>query len=235
MRKGLTELVFILDRSGSMGGLEKDTIGGFNGMMEKQRRQEGEANITTVLFDDQYELVHDRVPVGRVKPLTERDYYVRGCTALLDAVGKTIRRMGLIQKHLPGEWKAEKVIFVITTDGLENASREYDYGEIRRMIERQKSRFGWEFLFLGANMDAVAEAQKFGIGEARSVTFENDSDGIAVNYRALDQALCYMRSAPCMAAMDRSWKAEIEENTAACVRKDINRGRKEKHGKRRFL
>lgn len=212
MKKGLTELVFILDRSGSMGGLESDTIGGFNSMIAKQKKQEGEANVTTVLFDDRCDLIHDRFPIGVIKPLTEDDYYVRGCTALLDAVGKTIHKMGNIQKYLPDEMKAEKVIFVITTDGMENASRTYKYDEIRYMIERQKKRYGWEFLFLGANMDAVEEAKKFGISEERSVTFQNDSEGIAVNYRSVEKAISSMRGAPCMASVDGSWKEEIEED-----------------------
>lgn len=210
MKKGLTELVFILDRSGSMSGLESDTIGGFNGMIEKQKKQDGEANVTTVLFDDKYELIHDRFPIQAIKPLTERDYYVRGCTALLDAVGKTIHKIGNIQKYLPDDMKAEKVIFVITTDGLENASREYNYDRIRQMIERQKEQYGWEFLFLGANMDAVSEAKKFGISADRSVTFENDSEGVATNYRVVGQALCRMRSAASTAEVDGTWKEEIE-------------------------
>lgn len=212
MKKGLTELVFILDRSGSMGGLESDTIGGFNAMIEKQKTQEGEANVTTVLFDDKYDIIHDRFPIGAVKPLTTNEYYVRGCTALLDAVGKTIHKVGNIQKYLPDEMKAEKVIFVITTDGLENASKEYNYEMIRRRIERQKEKYGWEFLFLGANMDAVTEARKFGIAEDRSVTFENDSAGVAMNYRVMEQTIRCMRAAPRMADVDGSWKKEIEED-----------------------
>lgn len=212
MKKGLTELVFILDRSGSMGGLESDTIGGFNGMIEKQKKQEGEANVTTVLFDDQYELIHDHFPIDTIRPLTNRDYYVRGCTALLDAIGKAMQKMINIQKHLPEDEKAEKVIFVITTDGLENASREYGYDQIKKMIERQKERYGWEFLFLGAKMDAVSEARKFGIGADRSVTFCNDSQGVATNYRAVEEAISSMRSAPCMGSVDGSWKKEIEKD-----------------------
>lgn len=212
MKKGLTELVFILDRSGSMGGLESDTIGGFNAMIEKQKSQEGEANVTTVLFDDQYDIIHDRFPIEAVRPLTGNEYYVRGCTALLDAVGKTIHKAGNIQKYLPEDMRAEKVIFVITTDGLENASREYSYDDIRRMIERQKEKYGWEFLFLGANMDAVSEARKFGIGAERSVTFENDSAGVAMNYRVVEETIRCMRAAPCMASVDGSWKKEIEED-----------------------
>lgn len=211
MKKGLTELVFILDRSGSMGGLEQDTIGGFNSMLEKQRQQEGEANITTVLFDDKYELIHDRFPIHAVRPLTPNDYYVRGCTALLDAIGKTIHKMGNIQKYLPEDMKAEKVIFIITTDGLENASREYGYSRVKEMIERQKERYGWEFLFLGANMDAVAEARKFGISADRAVTFENDSAGVAMNYRVVEETVRCMRQAPCMASVGGEWKKDIED------------------------
>ena len=213
MKKGLTELVFILDRSGSMGGLESDTIGGFNAMLEKQKKQEGDAHITTVLFDDKYEQIHDRFPISQVKALTSEDYYVRGCTALLDAMGRTIHQMALIQKHLPKEERAEKVIFVITTDGLENASREYSRSQIRRMIEHEKEKYGWEFLFLGANMDAVKEAGSFGIGADRSVTFQNDSRGIETNYRVVSETICMMRcAAPDAAPLGAEWKNEIEED-----------------------
>ena len=158
MKKNLTELVFILDRSGSMGGLEPDTIGGFNAMLTRQKEQEGEANVTTILFDHEVQLLHDRFPLHAVAPLTEKDYYVRGCTALLDAIGYGVEKMVNIQRHLPEDERAEKVIFVITTDGLENASKRFSYEKIRRLIEREKERYGWEFLFLGANMDAVQEA-----------------------------------------------------------------------------
>lgn len=212
MKEGLTELVFILDRSGSMRGLEKDTIKGFNDMVTKQKEQNGDVNITTVLFDNQYSLIHDRIPIHKLKPLSEEDYYVRGCTALLDAIGKTICYMENCQKDLPENMKVEKVIFVITTDGLENSSIEYDYDEIYKMIDIQKRKSGWEFLFLGANMDAVAESQKLGINNNRSVTFQNDSKGIALNYLAINQAITSMRSAPCMADVDGTWKKEIEQN-----------------------
>ena len=164
MKKNLTELVFILDRSGSMGGLEPDTIGGFKAMLTRQKEQEGEANVTTILFDHEVQLLHDRFPLHAVAPLTEKDYYVRGCTALLDAIGYGVEKMVNIQRHLPEDERAEKVIFVITTDGLENASKRFGYEKIRRMIEREKERYGWEFLFLGANMDAVQEAARFGTG-----------------------------------------------------------------------
>ena len=211
MKKGLTELVFILDRSGSMGGLESDTIGGFNGMIEKQKKQEGDANVTTVLFDDRVEIVHDRFDLRIVRELTDRDYYVRGCTALLDAVGSTIDKMVNIQKRLPGEHRAEKVIFVITTDGLENASRQYSYAEVKHKIELEKEKYGWEFLFLGANMDAAAEAQKFGISDDRAVTFNNDSRGIALNYETVQETLCCMRLAePGTAPIGSGWKKNIE-------------------------
>ena len=213
MKKGLKELVFILDRSGSMGGLESDTIGGFNAMLEKQKKQEGDAHITTVLFDDKYEQIHNRFPVNQVKALTSEDYYVRGCTALLDAMGRTIHQMALVQKHLPEEERAEKVIFVITTDGLENASREYSRSQIKQMIEQEKEKYGWEFLFLGANMDAVEEADSFGISADRSVTFQNDSQGIETNYRVVSETISMMRSAaPCAVPLGAEWKREIEED-----------------------
>ena len=209
MKKGLTELVFILDRSGSMRGLEEDTIGGFNGMLDRQRRLEGEANVTTVLFDDNYEIIHDRFPLQAIRPLTRNEYYVRGCTALLDAIGKTICKIRTVQDYLPDDMKAEKVIFVITTDGLENASREYGYAQIRKMVEEQKER-GWEFMFLGANFDAVAEAAKFGIAEERSATYVNDRAGVRKNFEAVGQAVCAMRAAPKMSAVGAGWKQEIE-------------------------
>lgn len=210
MRKGLTELVFILDRSGSMGGLEQDTIGGFNSMLQKQKEQEGEANITTVLFDNLYEKIHDRVPADRVKPLTENEYFVRGSTALLDAMGRTIHEMALIQKVLPKDCKAEKVIFVITTDGMENASREYSRSRVKEMIEHEKEKYGWEFLFLGANMDAVEEARSFGIGRDRSVTFQNDSAGVSLNYQVVSETITRMRGSAAPVGAD--WKKKIEED-----------------------
>lgn len=213
MKKNLTELVFILDRSGSMRGLERDTIGGYNGMMDKQKKEEGQANITTVLFDDQYEKIHDRVPLDQVSELTEEQYYVRGCTALLDAIGRTIHDMALIQKHLPDGEKAEKVIFVITTDGLENASRQYSRAKIKEMIRHEQEKYGWEFLFLGANMDAVAEAGSLGISADRSVTFQNDSQGIETNYEVVGRTLCQMRMAETAAPrMGGEWKEEIEKD-----------------------
>ena len=193
MKKGLTELVFILDRSGSMSGLETDTIGGFNGMLTKQKKEEGEANVTTVLFDDQIEVIHDRFPIEIVKPLTDEDYYVRGCTALLDAVGSTVKKIENIQKRLPEEMKAEKVIFVITTDGQENASREYSASMVKKIIE-ENQRKGWDFLFLGANIDAVQEAEKIGIRRTHAASYKNDSRGVQLNYQATGNIISYMRS-----------------------------------------
>lgn len=194
MKRGLTELVFILDRSGSMGGLESDTIGGFNGMLSKQKKEAGEANVTTVLFDDQIELIHDRFPMNVVKPLTEEDYYVRGCTALLDAVGSTVKKVENIQNRLPEELKAEKIIFVITTDGKENASREFSAKMVKKAIERNQEK-GWQFLFLGANMDAAEEAEKMGICRTHAASYKNDSRGVQLNYEAAGNVLSYMRSA----------------------------------------
>lgn len=194
MKKGLTELVFILDRSGSMAGLESDTIGGFNGMLGKQKREEGEANVTTILFDDEIETIHDRFPLEVVKPLTEEDYYVRGCTALLDAVGGTVKKVENIQKHLPEELRAEKVIFVITTDGMENASQEYSTDMVKKMIERNREK-GWQFLFLGANIDAAEEAEKIGISRTHAASYKNDSKGVQLNYQAAGMVLSCMRCA----------------------------------------
>ena len=181
MKKGLTELVFILDRSGSMEGLEKDTIGGFNGMLQKQRKEEGEANVTTILFDDEIEVIHDRFPVSVVNPLTDTDYYVRGCTALLDAIGSTVKKIENIQKRLPEDMKAEKVIFVITTDGHENASQEYSYKMVKELIEKNQEK-GWQFMFLGANIDAINEAKSLGIRPGHAVSYKNDSKGVKLNY-----------------------------------------------------
>ena len=194
MKKGLTELVFIIDRSGSMGGLESDTIGGFNAMLKEQQAVEGEAVVTTVLFDDQYELLHDRIDIKAIAPLTSKDYTVRGYTALLDAVGKTINKIRQVQHQTAEEYRAEKVMFVIITDGCENASREYSAKQVKDRIERQKQKYGWEFVFFGANMDAIAEAGKLGIAADRAQNYHADAvgtceawstvSGISVSFRA---------------------------------------------------
>ncbi len=207
MKKGLTELIFILDRSGSMSGLESDTIGGYNAMIEKQRGESGEAMITTVLFDDNYELLHDRINLKGIKPLTTKEYYVRGTTALLDAVGKTIQKMINVQKNTVESEKAEKVLFVITTDGQENASLEYTYSKIKTLIENQKHQYDWEFIFLGANIDAVSEARKFGIDSSRAARFNNDSEGIHLNYEAVSEAISELRADNIISS---KWKNSID-------------------------
>lgn len=211
MNAKLTELVFILDRSGSMSGLEDDTIGGFNGMIKKQKGADAEVNITTVLFDDQVEIIHDRFPIDIIAPLTSEEYYVRGCTALLDAVGMTIKKVENIQNHLPEDHKAGKVIFVITTDGHENSSHEYSYRAIKKMIEAKKE-LGWEFLFLGANIDAAAEAEKIGIARNRSVTYENDSHGVSLNYEVVGNAVrMAVELDENEELIEDDWAEEIEE------------------------
>lgn len=182
MKKGLTELVFIIDKSGSMSGLESDTIGGFNSMLKEQQAAPGEAIVTTVLFDHEYELLHDRLDIQAIAPLTDKDYTVRGNTALNDAVGKTINKISQAHRHTSEDYRAEKVLFVIITDGEENASREYSEDKIREMIERQKQKYGWEFIFLGANMDAVKEADKYGIAADRAQNYRADSCGISAAY-----------------------------------------------------
>ena len=209
MKTNRTELVFILDRSGSMSGLESDTIGGYNAMLEKQKKEAGEATVTTVLFDDKYELLHDRIDLKGIAPITDREYYVRGCTALLDAIGKTIQKITNVQKHTSPENRADKVLFVITTDGMENASREYTYDKIRAMVERQKQEYGWEFLFLGANIDAISTARRFGIGADRAVNYHADSQGTRLNYEVVSETVSCMRAGAPIAA---DWKREIEKD-----------------------
>ncbi len=209
MKKNLTELVFILDRSGSMAGLESDTIGGFNSMIEKQKKLDGECLVSTVLFDNESEVIHDRVQLGEVKPMTDKEYFVRGCTALLDAIGGAIHHIGNVHKYARKEDVPEKTLFVITTDGMENASRRYGADKVRHMVERQKEKYGWEFIFLGANIDAVSEASKIGIGADRSVTFTNDSEGIEENYKAVSDVVCCMRASMPISA---DWKEDIERN-----------------------
>ena len=209
MRKNMTEIVFILDRSGSMSGLETDTIGGFNSMIEKQKKENGEALISTVLFDNVSEVIHDRVPVQKVEPMTDRDYSVRGCTALLDAIGGAIHHIGNVHKYARNEDVPEHTLFVITTDGMENASRRYDSEKVKKMIERQKEKYGWEFLFLGANIDAAKEAARFGISSDRAVTYKCDEIGTALNYEVIGETVaCFCASRPISA----DWKDSIEED-----------------------
>ena len=197
--KDLCEVVFILDRSGSMSGLEADTIGGFNATLEKQKKEKGDVVWSTVLFDDKHEVIHDRVPIAKIEKLTDREYYVRGCTALLDAVGRAIHHIGNVHKYARPEDVPGKTLFVITTDGMENASREYTYAGVKQMIQRQTEKYGWEFLFLGANMDAVSVAGRMGIRAERSATFSNDRLGIETNYRAVSEAMSDLRAVGCIA------------------------------------
>ena len=209
MKKNLTEIVFILDRSGSMAGLEDDTIGGFNAMIQKQKGEAGEAYVSTVLFDNYTEVIHDRLDIRKVQLMTRREYYVRGCTALLDAVGKSIHHIGNVHKYAREEDRPEKTIFVITTDGMENASREYTYERVRQMIEHEKEKYGWEFLFLGANIDAAKEAARFGITEDRAANYHADRQGTAVIYEAMSEAVCNVRACRPMSA---DWKHRIDED-----------------------
>ena len=205
----MTELVFILDRSGSMSGLEKDSIGGFNSMIEKQKKEAGEALVSTVLFDNESVVIHDRLPLDAVPRMTEKEYFTRGCTALLDAVGGAIHHIGNVHKYARRDDVPEKTMFIITTDGYENASRRYDYEKVRKMIGRQKEKYGWEFLFLGANIDAAAEAGRFGISADRAVTYKCDEAGTALNYEVISEAVCAVRASEPLGA---DWKKRIDED-----------------------
>lgn len=218
MKTNLTELVFILDRSGSMSGLEADTIGGFNALLKKQQEGPGEALVTTVLFDNNYELLHDRINIKGIRPLTEKEYYVGGSTALLDAIGKTIHKINNAQQNTSEELRADKVMFVITTDGMENASCEYTYQKVREMVEWQKTRYGWEFIFLGANIDAVGTAAGLGISADRAANYHADGQGTQLNFQAVSCAVSELRI--CQEISD-SWKASIDEDFK-------NRGKKGK-------
>jgi len=209
MKKNLTEIVFILDRSGSMSGLEGDTIGGFNSLLEKQKKEPGEALISTVLFDNFTEVIHDRVPLDRVKPLTDKEYYVRGCTALLDAVGGAIQHIGNVHKYAREEDRPEKTLFVITTDGQENASRTYTYDRVKEMIQRQQETYGWEFLFLGANMDAAREAARFGIGADRAANYHADHQGTGMVYETVNRAVGCVRACR---PMSDEWKKDLDRD-----------------------
>ncbi len=213
MRENLTELVFILDRSGSMNGLEKDTIGGYNSMIAKQQKEEGEAYVSTVLFDDSTEVISDRVPIGEVKPMTDKEYYVRGCTALLDAVGGAIKHIGNIHKYARKEDVPAKTLFVITTDGLENASRKYSFDDVKKMIERQQEKYNWEFIFLGANIDAIKVAGSMGICRDSAANYKCDEAGTALNFQVLEEAVTKVRMcAPGKALAGGAWKKTIDED-----------------------
>lgn len=209
MRKGLTELIFILDRSGSMQGLENDTIGGFNAMIEKQKKLDSEAYVSTVLFDNESTVIHDRADIRTIRLMTEDDYTVRGCTALLDAIGEAIQHIGTVHKYARSEDVPEHTMFLIITDGMENASHWYTAERVKKMIERQKTRYGWEFLFLGANIDAVETARHFGIEKDRAVSYRSDSVGTRLNYEVAGETVCAMR---CKAAIPKNWKERIEKD-----------------------
>ncbi|MDR2201521.1 MAG: VWA domain-containing protein [Clostridiales bacterium] len=209
MKDNLTELVFILDRSGSMGGLEGDTIGGYNNLIEKQKAEPGEANLTTVLFDDRYELLHDGADIKKVAPVTDKEYFVRGTTALLDAVGRTIDAVGKRLSETPEPERPANVMFVITTDGMENASKTYSLEKVRGMIEHQKEKYSWEFLFLGANIDAVATARDFGISEDRAAEYRHDSVGVDACFKSMAAPILARRQCR---QISPDWKKRIEDD-----------------------
>ena len=212
MKKDLTELVFILDRSGSMAGLEADTIGGFNSMIERQKKEEGEALVSTVLFANRSTVIHDRVDLQKIEPMTDRQYCVGGCTALIDAIGGAIHHIGNVHKYAREEDRPEHTVFVITTDGMENASHCYSSDEVKAMVEKQKNKYGWEFLFLGANIDAVETAARYGIGKDRAVNFINDARGQALNYAEVSEAVRTVRSCR---PLGSEWKQNIEKDYAS--------------------
>lgn len=209
MKNNITELVFILDRSGSMAGLESDTIGGFNAMIEKQKKQDGECYVSTVLFDNETQVIHDRVKLCDIRPMTDSDYNVRGCTALIDAIGGAIHHIGNIHKYARPEDVPENTMFVITTDGMENASHKYTSDKVKAMIERQKEKYGWEFLFIGANIDAVETAARYGISKDKAVNYNADSKGTNIVYEAVSQAVCCARAC---GSVDKSWSEKINKD-----------------------
>ena len=209
MKNNITELVFILDRSGSMAGLESDTIGGFNAMIEKQKKEDGECYISTVLFDNVSEVLHDRVKLTDIRPMTDKEYTVRGCTALIDALGGAIHHIGNIHKYARPEDVPEHTMFIITTDGMENASQRYSSDEVKKMIERQKEKYGWEFLFIGANIDAVETAKRYGINEDRAVNYNADAKGTGILYESVACAVSNVRKC---ASLDNSWRDNLDED-----------------------
>lgn len=227
MNKGLTEIVYILDRSGSMSGLEADTIGGFNSMIEKQKKTGEKAYVSTILFDNHTEVLHDRVPIQGVEKMNDKQYYVRGCTALLDAVGGAIHHIGNVHKYAREADRPGKTIFVITTDGMENASHRYSYEQVQKMIKHEREKYGWEFIFIGANIDAAAEAERFGIRRERAVNYMHDDIGTATLYEGVERAVC--------CAMKARSAQEMEDDLDDCdwdedIRADYSR---RSEGKRR--
>ena len=223
MKKGLTEIVFILDRSGSMAGLENDTIGGYNSMLEKQKNEEGEVIISTVLFDNVTEVLHDRIPLDKINPITEKEYFVRGSTALLDAVGGAIHHIGNVHKYAREEDVPEKTMFIITTDGMENSSRQYTYNKVKKMVERQKEKYHWEFIFMGANMDAVSVANNFGVDRLHAVTYECDGAGTALNYKVMSKMVSRARKAGSAKEMGAAFDSE---EMLSEIRDDYNKRHK---------
>ena len=207
----LTEVVFILDRSGSMEGLEKDTIGGFNSMLKKQKSEPGRVLVSTVLFDDACQVLHDRVPLENVRPMTEEDYWTRGCTALLDAVGGAIDHIGRIHKYARAEDLPDKTLFVITTDGMENASGRYSYRDVSRMVKRQEERYGWEFIFLGANIDAEKEAARYGIRKKNAVNYVSDAVGTGLNFAVMCEAISEMRTCK-EKSRSSNWRKKVDSD-----------------------
>ena len=208
MKKGLTEIVFILDKSGSMSGLEADTIGGYNSFLEKQKKEEGEAYVSTVLFSDTSSVIHDRVPIKKIEPMNDKQYFVGGCTALLDAIGGAIKHIGNVHKYAHEEDRPEKTVFVITTDGQENSSHVYDYEKIKKLVKKQQEKHGWEFIFLGANIDAIGEAGKLGIASNRAVRYECDGTGTMLNFACVGESISLLRSCE---TMPDNWKEKIEK------------------------
>ena len=209
MNNNLTEIVFILDRSGSMAGLEADTIGGFNAMVEKQKKEPGEALLSAVLFDNESQVIYDRADIRKVEPMTDRQYQVRGCTALLDAIGGAVHHIANVHKYAREEDRPGKTVFVITTDGMENASRRYTYAQVQKMVKHEQEKYGWEFLFLGANMDAISAARSFGIREDRAVRYECDGAGTALNFAVVSKTIGKLRKG---APIQANWSSEIQED-----------------------
>ena len=208
MKKGLTEIVFILDKSGSMSGLEADTIGGYNSFLERQKKEEGEAYVSTVLFSDTNSVIHDRVPISKIEPMNDKQYSVGGCTALLDAIGGAIKHIGNVHKYAREEDRPEKTVFVITTDGQENSSHIYDYEKIKKLVKKQQEKYGWEFIFLGANIDAITEAGRLGIASNRAVRYECDGVGTMLNFECMSESIANFRVAD---SMPENWKEKIEK------------------------
>lgn len=207
MKKDLVELVFILDRSGSMAGLEKETIAGFNRLIQQQKEVQGESLVSTVLFDDRFEVLHNRVSIQKIEHMTSKDYYVRGSTALLDAIGRSILKIRNVHKALEEENKPEKTLFFITTDGMENASVEFNYERVNEYIQLQKEKYGWEFIFIGANIDAIGTAKKFGIDADRAVNYRADKRGTNLNYKVMNETITELRVNKSIRA---DWKEDID-------------------------